>query len=141
MIDPDRIARMGQAALDVLEDKAAGGDTQAAKALSDYAVAQHRGKLSVSVQLPAGGLSTMDDVLEASTSIMLMALGGSLTFVEAEKAMSLLTQYANLRAFDRLEELSQMVEDMKAQAEDKVIVPSGIRPTWGRLSDDGEAKH
>lgn len=80
-------------------------------------------------------LSTMDDVLAAAQGVTEMVMLRKLSIDDGMKALTMLSQYASFRAFERIDELKEAVEEMKRVNDAKTINSSAVMPTWGRLSE------
>ncbi len=126
---------LGERALEVLQDASERGDVQAARTLADYAMQQHQGKLSVPVQ---GDVSTMEGVLETAQTITIMTMNGQLQMAEGQKVLTLLHQYASMRAFERIEELAaQLKEFENARNKPSLSLDSDLVPDWFHAKPPG----
>ena len=129
------ITQLGEAALGVLRDASEAGDVQASRTLADYALQQHRGKLSTPVPCD---LSSMDGVIGAAQTVMAMAMNGQLQIAEAQKACALLHSYASMRAFKRIEELAaQLKEFENARNKPSITLDSDLVPDWFNAKPPG----
>ena len=130
-IDPDRLTQLRDLALQTLSDNAEAGDTRAAAKLADIAAAEHRGKLSAPIEVES--LSNMDEVLAAAQRVTEMVANAKLGFAEGRSALGLLRGYAELRAFEKIDELRLAIEQLDEMRHERPKVPKEFLPVWGKL--------
>ena len=122
-------------AWDVIDGALDEGNTQTAQWLIDRLTAGARSMLPETVDIK---LSTMDDVMIAAQAVTEMAMQRKLSIDDAAKSLGMLNQYASFRAFERIDELREMIEDMNRANEAKTVTGQATAISWGRLSSDSK---
>lgn len=120
-------------AWDVLDESLDEGNTQVAMWMIDRLTAGARSMLPEAINIK---LSTMDDVMKAAQAVTEMAMLRKLSIDDATKSLQMLNQYAGFRAFERMDELKAMIEEMNRANEAKTVNGNATLPSWGRLSED-----
>lgn len=129
----DMMERLLGKANDVIDEALDEGDRQVAMWLMDRMLKSSTSILPETIDLT---LSTIDDVLHAAQLITEMVMLRKLSVDDGSKALNMLSQYASFRAFERIDELKNAVEEMKRVNEAKTINgQSTVLPSWGRLSE------
>ena len=118
-------------AWDVIDQQLDEGNPQVAQWLIDRLTSGGRSLLPEQIEIK---LSTIDDVLIAAQAVTEMAMLRKLSLDDALKSLTLLNQYATFRAFERIDELREIVEGMQRINEAKTINSKAVMPSWGRLS-------
>lgn len=117
---------------DVISDQLDEGNPQVAMWLMDRMLKNGTSMLPQSVELT---LSTIEDVIYGAQLVTEMVMQRKLSIDDGVKMLGMLSQYATFRAFERIDELKTLVEEMKEASEAKTIEGQATRlPSWGRLS-------
>lgn len=126
-------ALLGKAA-NVIDEQLDEGNPQVAMWLMDRMLKSSTSILPEAIDFT---LSTIDDVLHAAQLITEMVMLRKLSIDDGSKALTLLSQYASFRAFERIDELKAAIEEMKRMNEAKTIDGKAtVLPSWGRLGGD-----
>lgn len=120
-------------AWNVLDEHLDNGNAQVAMWLIERLTGGARSMLPQAIDIK---LSTMDDVMHAAQAVTEMCLQRKLSVDDATKSLQMLSQYASFRAFERIDELKDMIEEMNRANEAKTVNGSATMPSWGRLSED-----
>lgn len=129
----DKLEAMLKKAEHVIEERLDEGDAQVAMWLMDKLSKRGGGMLPNAIDIK---LSTIDDVLQAAQIVTEMVLVRKLSIDEGQKALTMLSSYSAFRAFERIDELKALVEDMQRQNEARTINSEATMPSWGRLGAD-----
>lgn len=82
-------------------------------------------------------LSTMEGVIEAAQTTVEWVASRQLTIEKGEKMLRLLLTYAQMRAFDHIDELRQLIQKFEQQSAGAITkMDPALVPQWGRLSED-----
>lgn len=119
-------------AYDVLDERLDEGSESAAIYVLEKLTGKNSTLLPAEVPIK---LSTIDDVLLAAQTVTEMSMMRKMSVDDATKALNMLSQYAAFRAFDRIDELQTVVEEMKRVSEAKTVNSHAVTPSWGRLSE------
>jgi hypothetical protein len=120
-------------AYDVIDEALDEGDARVAQWVVDNLIGKNHSMLPEAIDIT---LATMDDVLTATQMITEMVMQRKLSIDDGLKSLTMLSQYASFRAFERIDELKTAVDEMKRINEAKTINGSATMPSWGRLSED-----
>ncbi len=85
-------------------------------------------------------LDTMDGVIAAAQVIVEMVLLRKMSIDDGNSTIAMLNNYASFRAFERLDELRMLVDELKSETETKSIRSNASVPSWGRLSEAVDAE-
>ena len=81
-------------------------------------------------------IDTMDDIIDIAAQAMRHVLDRQMSIREAEDLLQLLLKYAQLRAFERLDELKTIIKEMEQASTNQMLdMPDKMVPQWGRLSE------
>jgi hypothetical protein len=128
----DMLEAMLGKATDVIDEALDDGNAQVAMWMYDRLISKTNSLLPEAIDIK---LSTMDDVMLAAEGVIGMAMLRKLSIDDATKSLNMLSQYAAFRAFERIDELRAMVDEMKRQSEAKTVEGHAVVPQWGRLSE------
>lgn len=82
-------------------------------------------------------LSTMDGVIEAAETTVQWVAARQLTIDKGEKMLRLLLTYAQMRAFDHIDELRKLIAEFEKQSAGGITkMDEKLVPQWGRLADN-----
>ncbi len=85
-------------------------------------------------------LDNMQGVIDAAQVIVEMVLLRKMSIEDGNSTIGLLNNYASFRAFERLDELRVLVDELKSETETKSVRSNASVPSWGRLSDAVDAE-
>ena len=122
-------------AWDVIDEALDDNNVQTAQWLIERLTGGARSMLPEAIPIK---LSTMDDVMHAAQAVTEMCLQRKLSIDDATRSLSMLNQYASFRAFERIDELKEMIEEMNRANEAKTVGGSSTMPSWGRLSESSD---
>lgn len=120
---------------DVIDEALDDGNVQVAMWAYDKLIGKTASMLPQALDIK---LSTIDDVLIAAQGVTEMVMQRKLSIDDGSKALNMLSQYSSFRAFERIDELKEIVDDMKRATEAKTINSQAVTPSWGRLSEDSK---
>lgn len=123
------------AAHDVVEEELANGNAQVAMWALDKLIGKQASMLPQSIDIT---LRTMDDVLVAAQAITEMVMQRKLSIDDGIKSLQMLSNYSSFRAFERIDELKEVVDEMKRAQDAKTINSHATVPSWGRLSESSK---
>lgn len=109
-----------------------GGDSRVAMWLMDRLAPAHE---SIVPEVLDADLSTMQGVIEAAENAIRWVMQGQISIEKGDKLLFLLLKYAQMRAFDQIDELRKLISQYEKQGDPTLRDDSGaIVPKWGRLA-------
>ncbi len=131
----DLLEGMLSKAVTVIDERLDDGDAVVAMWLMDRMVKSGNAMLPSAIKIR---LTTIDDVIEAAQLVTEMVMLRKLSIDDGLRSLDMLSKYCAFRAFERIDELQKLVDDMKHASDAKTINGGAATPTWGRLSEDSE---
>ena len=114
-----------------------GGDPQTARWLIDRLIPKDDSSLPEAMDVD---LSTMQGVIDAGQKTVEWVASRQLTIDKGEKMLRLLLTYAQMRAFDHIDELRKLVAEFEKQSAGAITkMDPKLVPQWGRLADQAPA--
>ena len=114
-----------------------GDDPQTARWLIDRLIPKDDSSLPEAMDVD---LSTMQGVIDAGQKTVEWVASRQLTIDKGEKMLRLLLTYAQMRAFDHIDELRKLVAEFEKQSAGAITkMDPKLVPQWGRLADQEPA--
>lgn len=129
----DRLEGLMDKALGVIEQALDSGDVRTAIWVMDRSLPPVQHKLSEAI--PEADLSSMEGIISAAQSITQMALEGRLGLEETSRFQTILGNTANLLGYQRLGELSELLDAFEKRDKQRRTVSADMMPMWGRLRE------
>jgi len=113
--------------------KIIGGDSRVAMWMFDRVWPKKGAVLPVDMNVD---VSTMDGVIKCGQMATEMVISRRMSVGDAQDLLDYLFKYAQLRAYERLDELKMLVESFEAETAVTAQVDGHLVPKWGRLKAD-----